>query len=735
MHQPAEPRPELTSLTSSVLTYEAERQEARAREREQPLFADDLLPGVGGEPMALRAGLAKAGMFTFLVLTLLNGLDELEGAAVSVLAPDIRDTFRVSNGVIVFVVTASSAFLVLGAVPMGYLADRFRRGRIIGFSSMVFTAMVACSGIATSAFLFVLARLGVGIAKANALPVHGSLLADTYPIEIRGRIGALKDSAGRLAAVLSPIVVGGVAALAGGSSGWRWAFLITGIPVSIVAFLAFRLPEPPRGQFEKADVLGEVFSDATPAPVSLEAAFARLLQIRTLKAVLVAFSAMGFGLFTGPVLQNLFLEDHYGLGTFGRGVVGSVSGLGVLLTLPWVGSYYDKLYRRSPEQALRLVGKLVLPAALFTPVQYFMPNAVLFTIFGIPQLVLLSAAFAMVGPLLQTVVPYRLRGMGAALGSVYIFFIGATGGALVSGILSDAWGTRAAVITVGVPSTLLGGFLILRSATFIRHDLSLVVRELQEELAEHQRQLDDPENIPALQVAGIDFSYGHVQVLFGVDFEVRRGEVLALLGTNGSGKSTLLRVVAGLGTPSQGVVRLHGQTITYVSPEQRARMGIHMLPGGKGVFPDMSVRANLVMGAYLYRKDPADVDRRIGRVLELFPALAARQFQLASSLSGGEQQMLALGRTLLHDPEVLIIDELSLGLAPIVVQELLTTIERLKAEGLTIVIVEQSLNVALAIADRAIFLEKGTVRFDGPAHELAARDDLARAVFLGAEGG
>jgi len=147
------------------------------------------------------------------------------------------------------------------------------------------------------------------------------------------------------------------------------------------------------------------------------------------------------------------------------------------------------------------------------------------------------------------------------------------------------------------------------------------------------------------------------------------------------------------------------------------------------------VRENLQMGAFGYRKHRDDMRARIDRVLELFPQLAARSGQAAGSLSGGEQQMLALARTLLNDPDVLIIDELSLGLAPVVVQELLRTIEALKASGMTIVIVEQSLNVALSVADRAVFMEKGEVRFVGSAEDLAGRDDLARAVFLGREGG
>jgi ABC-type branched-subunit amino acid transport system ATPase component len=351
----------------------------------------------------------------------------------------------------------------------------------------------------------------------------------------------------------------------------------------------------------------------------------------------------------------------------------------------------------------------VLPAAVFVPIQFSMPNPYFFVVFGIPQVIMLSAAFTMVAPVLQAVVPYRLRGMGAALGSIYIFFIGATGGALIAAVLTDAVGVRTTILLLSIPSTIVGGLMIVRSSTHIRDDLSMVVEELHEEMEEHQRQQAAPETTPALQVRNIDFAYGSVQVLFDVGFDVRRGEVLALLGTNGAGKSTILRVIAGL--------------------------GIHMLPGGKGVFPQMTVRENLEMGAFGYRKDGAEMRARIDRVLELVPRLTSRVAQSAGSLSGGEQQMLALARTLLNDPEVLIIDELSLGLAPLVVQELLRTIEELKATGMTIVIVEQSLNVALSIADRAVFMEKGQVRFTGSAQELVERDDLARAVFLGREGG
>jgi ABC-type branched-subunit amino acid transport system ATPase component len=435
------------------------------------------------------------------------------------------------------------------------------------------------------------------------------------------------------------------------------------------------------------------------------------------------------------VLSNLFLEEEYGLDAFGRGAVATVGGVAVLCTIPFIGRFYDGLYRTDPAKALRLLGLIVMPAALLTPFQYFMPGPVAFAILGIPGAVLLSASFAMVGPILISVVPYRLRGMGSALGAIYVFFIGATGGAVLSALLVNAYGPRTAVIALFVPSTIIGGLLIVRSSMFIKDDLSMIVAEIREELEENERQLADPATVPALQVNHVDFSYGQVQILFDVGFEVRKGEVLALLGTNGAGKSTILRVIAGLGTPSRGVVRLHGRSITYVSPEQRTRLGIHLLPGGKGVFGDMTVRENLEMATFNYRADGNQMQARIDRALELFPELAERPTALASSLSGGQQQLLALARTLACEPDVLMIDELSLGLAPIMVERLVGIVESLKATGMTIVVVEQSLNVAMAISDRAVFLEKGHVRFEGPTKELVERRDLARAVFLGKEGG
>lgn len=235
----------------------------------------------------------------------------------------------------------------------------------------------------------------------------------------------------------------------------------------------------------------------------------------------------------------------------------------------------------------------------------------------------------------------------------------------------------------------------------------------------------------ALRVSDVDFSYGQLQVLFGVGIDVVEGEALALLGTNGAGKSTLLKVIAGLEKPSRGSVVYHGDDITGVPAERLASRGLLLVVGGHSVFTDMTIDENLEMQALTARLRPALLKERLDVVFTTFPRLAERRRQKAGTLSGGEQQQLAVARALLLDPKLLIIDELSLGLAPIVVSQLLEVVRRIHALGVTLIMVEQSLNIAAEVCERAVFLEKGEVRFEGATRELLDRDDIARAVFLG----
>jgi ABC-type branched-subunit amino acid transport system ATPase component len=237
-----------------------------------------------------------------------------------------------------------------------------------------------------------------------------------------------------------------------------------------------------------------------------------------------------------------------------------------------------------------------------------------------------------------------------------------------------------------------------------------------------------------LSVHDIDFAYGQLQVLFGISVEVVRGEALALLGTNGAGKSTLLRVIAGLERPTRGSVVFDGQDVTGMAAERLTGQGLVLIPGGRAVFTDMTVEENLEMQALPLRRQRAVLKERKEKVFTIFPRLAERLSFQAGKLSGGEQQQLALAKALLLDPKLLCVDELSLGLAPVVVGELLEIVHKLNESGITVIVVEQSLNIAAQLCGRAIFLEKGQVRFEGRTAELMERDDIARAVFFGEAG-
>jgi ABC-type branched-subunit amino acid transport system ATPase component len=234
-----------------------------------------------------------------------------------------------------------------------------------------------------------------------------------------------------------------------------------------------------------------------------------------------------------------------------------------------------------------------------------------------------------------------------------------------------------------------------------------------------------------LAATGLEFAYGGVPVLHGADLAVRRGEVLALVGPNGAGKTTLLRVLAGLERPSAGTVDLDGVDVTSLPTEQRAGAGMAVVFGGQAVFGDLSVDANLQAAGELLIDQPALLESRIASALELFPRLAERRAALAVQLSGGEQQMLAVAKALLLQPKVLCIDELSLGLAPVLVDRLLEVLRHQRDIGTTVLLVEQSVRVALAVADRCAYFERGEIRAIEDTAALVANPKRLRELFFG----
>jgi branched-chain amino acid transport system ATP-binding protein len=232
-----------------------------------------------------------------------------------------------------------------------------------------------------------------------------------------------------------------------------------------------------------------------------------------------------------------------------------------------------------------------------------------------------------------------------------------------------------------------------------------------------------------VELRDIDVFYGRVNALRKVSMEVREGEIVALIGSNGAGKTTTLRTISGLIGPRSGEVRLFGKPTRGLGAEKIARLGVGHAPEGRRLFPRMTVRENLDMGAYT-RSDRAGMHTDLERVFTLFPRLRERAGQLAGSLSGGEQQMVAIGRALMSNPKVLMLDEPSLGLAPILVDAIFEVVREINAKGTTILLIEQNALLALKTAARGYVLETGSVALSGPAEELIASPDIQRA-YLG----
>lgn len=234
-----------------------------------------------------------------------------------------------------------------------------------------------------------------------------------------------------------------------------------------------------------------------------------------------------------------------------------------------------------------------------------------------------------------------------------------------------------------------------------------------------------------LKLESVQISYGAIQAVKGVSLEVKAGEIVTIIGANGAGKSTLLRGIVGLEPLQSGRIYIDGKDCTAVPPHKRVGLGVALSPEGRGVFPDQTVRENLLLGAYSRQGNLARTRVLIEREFERFPRLKERANQLAGTLSGGEQQMLAISRALMSEPRLLLLDEPSLGLAPLIIADVFRSIRSLHESGLTILLVEQMANQALAVADRAYVLETGTVTLQGSGHELL-RDSKVRAAYLGA---
>jgi branched-chain amino acid transport system ATP-binding protein len=479
-----------------------------------------------------------------------------------------------------------------------------------------------------------------------------------------------------------------------------------------------------RGYFErKAMGMSEEVARREDPPQSFGEAMRTTWSVRTLRRLFFADLVGGIANYPLQILLGFYLADQYGLDVSARtafllptvlaGLVGGFLGGGLL----------DAFSRRSPGSVMRTVAVFNVVSAIAIIFVAIEPPL------GVLELAVCCFIFgsALTGPGLNAVysqvVPPSVRSQGlqfnalAAIPSLLLI------GIFTSIEINYGW-TPAFLLCV--PILLLSALITLSAADFFEGDRRNAT--IAANATEEARQLKADGKSKLLICRGINVFYGGNQVLFGVDFDVEEGEIVALLGTNGAGKSTLLRAISGTQEAADGVIVVDGRDITHMPPHEIAGRGVVHMPGGKGVFPGLTVDENIRLGTWM--ADSTHAGRLIADAYALFPVLHERRSQLASMLSGGEQQMLALAQAFMAHPRILMIDELSLGLSPTAVGELLEKVKEIHARGTTIIVVEQSVNVALNLAKRAVFMEKGEVKFAGPTAELLRRPDILRSVYV-----
>ncbi|WP_165960510.1 MFS transporter [Actinocrispum wychmicini] len=710
---------------------EVERTSAALREKARATL------GVTGDGKteSFRALVRKHGLSYYPVVAL--GLLFVTGAfqsyAFTVLTPEISRTLGISIGAVVGARALFQLAIAVAPLPIARLSQsRARRALLCILTGIAWSAITLTTGFVTSlvTLIFILCLDGLATGSVHAL--HAPIIVDSYPPPARVRALTAYTAIGTFGQALAPLLVGILASVAGLS--WRGVFLALGITSLLLTLCAIRLRDPGYGKWDTEQLRARVRQEHGEAADALSAEDValgfweicrRVLLIPTTRRVYAGFAV--YGVLTVPLgtFTSVFLEQRWNLGPGQRGLFFSMFfGIGVIALLVY-GSRGERQFRASPVRVLRAAGFLLAGTVVFAALGGLMPAFVpMLLSFGIAG-GCLGLLQPMLGISMLSIIPAHMRPHAQALAGIFIAVGGAVGAVLLTGV-QDQFGVGGTMVAIAVPGV-IGAFIIASAGRFIENDLDRMIDEVVED-EEIRRIKHSGGHLPMLSCRGVDFSYGQLQVLFDVNFTIDDGEMVALLGVNGAGKSTLLKVISGIGLPTAGSVRYRGQEITYLDAERRMRLGITQIPGGRAVFGPMTVVENL--RSYGYTMERGSVERGIETCFEAFPRLYERRNSVASTLSGGEQQMLGLSKALMLRPRLLLIDELSLGLAPVIVGQLLDMVRRINADGTAVVLVEQSVNIALNLVDHAYFMEKGEMRFDGRADDLLARDDLLRAVFL-----
>jgi len=650
-------------------------------------------------------------------------------AAVFVLSlPSVQDAYHLGLPILVLIAAQQIQLGLTLDLPVAIAASRTTRtGALCAVGSFFALAAVALwlAGLFPNQVLLYCAIIAVVIGAGALTSTQNGLLCDYYPAAMRPRVILAQRAAVVLGLSLCPPLV----ALLSLAFGWEAPFLVLAIGALIFVVVAARLPTPAPLGGAPLDIPQQPADEPATLPEAARALFTTpSLRLLYYSLPFLLGTVLGLSFYVSAYYENVFHQDAaqrallLGLAEPGA-VVALLVGLAIL----------PKRVQADPGAALRLLAALALVAGLAAGGLALAPDVV---VAFLAQLVF-SAACALVisgiYAVLSVALPTRMLTLGFGLSTLWLgfgaFFIAPRGGfPTLNGLITDAFGYRASM-WIFLPLFAIGARLLSGAGRYAAEDIDK--RKVTEAADAIVRRARADGTAQLLMIRSLDAGYDGVQILFGVDLDVADGEMVAVLGTNGAGKSTLMRAVSGLVVPSAGEVLFDGRAITTYEAHRIAEAGILQVPGGRGIFPGLSVGECLRVAGWLYEKEPDRLAQATEAVLAYFPVLERRWHTLAGSLSGGEQQMLSLSMAFIAKPRLLIIDELSLGLAPTVIESLLDIVTGIHAQGTAVILVEQSVNLALRLCERAIFMEKGRVVFSGPTAELLDRQDIVRAVLLG----
>ena len=679
-----------------------------------------------------------ASLFPLGVLFGIELLDQATQSAFNVLTPNIRDAFHLTNAGILLIVAIAGAAALACTLPIAVLADRTNRVRIALVGALVGAAFSIGLGVAQGIVVAAIMLVGISMGQAVIFPTHNSLLADYYPVPARPRIYSAHRSGISIGAIIGVLLGAGLASL----FSWRAPFFVFAVPIVIVVAVGLRLREPPRGRHEQlelseqmvaselgepaplADVVVDVDVPVEPPP-SLGEAWRTVWKIGVLRRIFIALPFLAAAIAGFTSLASLQYQETFHLDAVQRAYLIAPIQLFDLLGLAVGAVIATRLARRDIGLVFRMLAVASLVASGFAVLFALAPNVPLAFVGNAG----IDASLAIVGPgvlaSLSLAIPSRVRSVGFSIGALFVL-----PGFLVLpsvGALGDAVGFRYGLLIL-VPIFAIGGLIVASAGGLIGRD----VQDVWTSMRTRTQMLVDRQagQLPLLAVRELSVGYDGVVVLADVAIEIGEGEIVALVGTNGAGKSTLLRAIGGVVEADHGAIVFDGRDITHLPPDEIARLGVAQVPGGEGIFPNLRVEDNLRVAAWQGRRRGEHDADMIDEALAAFPLLASRREERAANLSGGQQQMLALAMATITRPKLFLIDELSLGLSPLVVEQLLGAIESMRQGGTAILLVEQSMNVAVAVADRVYVMETGVVRFSGTADELAAHPELLWSVYV-----